>query len=129
MEKPQQNYYGNLCTEMYEILHEQAPQDELDFYLSYAEKEKKILEKTLSTLIQRPVSFESGLNWFQPNKAFESGFTFPSKSILSRILPQDAIFVPVCSYESNSASDKSAGVIVYSVEHAWEKGLEVINIV
>ena len=35
------------------------------------------LEKTLSTLIQRPVSFESGLNWFQPNKAFESGFTFP----------------------------------------------------
>lgn len=36
-----------------------------------------ICEKTLSTLIQRPVSFESGLNWFQPNKAFESGFTFP----------------------------------------------------
>lgn len=37
----------------------------------------KCFEKTLSTLIQRPVSFESGLNWFQPNKAFESGFTFP----------------------------------------------------
>ena len=36
-----------------------------------------VYEKTLSTLIQRPVSFESGLNWFQPNKAFESGFTFP----------------------------------------------------
>ena len=29
---------------MYEALHEQAPQDELDFYLSYAEKGKKILE-------------------------------------------------------------------------------------
>lgn len=29
---------------MYEILHEQAPQDELDFYLSYAEKGKRILE-------------------------------------------------------------------------------------
>lgn len=53
MEKPQQNYYGNLCTEMYEILHEQAPQDELDFYLSYAEKEKKILEIILAYLIQR----------------------------------------------------------------------------
>lgn len=39
-----QNYYGSLCTEMYEILHEQAPQGELDFYLSYAEKGKKILE-------------------------------------------------------------------------------------
>ena len=39
-----QNYYGSLCTEMYEILHEQAPQDELEFYLSYAEKGKKILE-------------------------------------------------------------------------------------
>lgn len=39
-----QNYYGSLCTEMYEILHDQAPQDELDFYLSYAEKGKKILE-------------------------------------------------------------------------------------
>lgn len=77
MSELKQNYYGSLCTEMYEILHEQAPQDELDFYLSYAEKGKKILEKTLSTLIQRPVSFESGLNWFQPNKAFESGFTFP----------------------------------------------------
>ena len=33
-----------LCTEMYEILHDKAPQDELDFYLSYAEKNKKILE-------------------------------------------------------------------------------------
>ena len=38
------NYYGNLCTEIYEILHDKAPQDELDFYLSYAEKNKKILE-------------------------------------------------------------------------------------
>ena len=38
------NYYGSLCTEMYEILHDKAPQDELDFYLSYAEKNKKILE-------------------------------------------------------------------------------------
>lgn len=44
-------------------------------YLEYAGRVRKI-EKTLSTLIQRPVSFESGLNWFQPNKAFESGFTF-----------------------------------------------------
>lgn len=44
MSKLKQNYYGSLCTEMYEILHEQAPQDELDFYLSYAEKGKKILE-------------------------------------------------------------------------------------
>ena len=38
------NYYGSLCAEMYEILHEKAPQDELAFYLSYAEKGKKILE-------------------------------------------------------------------------------------
>ena len=29
---------------MYEILHEKAPQDELNFYLSYAKKGKKILE-------------------------------------------------------------------------------------
>lgn len=29
---------------MYEILHNYAPKDELDFYLSYAEKNKKILE-------------------------------------------------------------------------------------
>lgn len=40
------------------------------------EKGMKVLEKTLSTLIQRPVSFESGLNWFQPCASFESGFTF-----------------------------------------------------
>ena len=44
MEQIRQNYYGNLCTEMYEILHREAPADELDFYLSYAEKGKKILE-------------------------------------------------------------------------------------
>lgn len=39
-----QNYYGSLCTEMYEILHESAPADELQFYLSYAKKGMKILE-------------------------------------------------------------------------------------
>ena len=39
-----QNYYGSLCTDMYDILQEQAQQNELDFYLSYAEKGKKILE-------------------------------------------------------------------------------------
>lgn len=44
MGKLKQNYYGNLCTEMYEILYERAPQEELDFYLSYAEMGKKILE-------------------------------------------------------------------------------------
>ncbi len=38
------NYYGSLCTEMYEILHAQAPQDELTFYLSYAEKGMSVLE-------------------------------------------------------------------------------------
>ena len=44
MVESKQNYYGNLCTEMYEILHEKAPRDELNFYLSYAKKEDKILE-------------------------------------------------------------------------------------
>lgn len=39
-----QNYYGRLCTEMYELLHEKAPVDELNFYLSYADKDMKILE-------------------------------------------------------------------------------------
>lgn len=38
------NYYGSLCTQMYEILHEKAPEDELEFYLSYAEPGMKILE-------------------------------------------------------------------------------------
>lgn len=44
MEGIKKNYYGSLCTEMYEILHEKAPQDELEFYLSYAETGKSILE-------------------------------------------------------------------------------------
>lgn len=39
-----QNYYGSLCTKMYEILHETAPADELAFYLSYAKKGDRILE-------------------------------------------------------------------------------------
>ncbi|EEG49683.1 hypothetical protein RUMHYD_01363 [Blautia hydrogenotrophica DSM 10507] len=38
------NYYGNLCTDMYDILHKNAPQKELSFYLSYAEKSMSILE-------------------------------------------------------------------------------------
>lgn len=38
------NYYNSLCTEMYEILHGEAPQDELEFYLSYARKGMSILE-------------------------------------------------------------------------------------
>ena len=38
------NYYGSLCTEMYEILHKDAPEDELDFYLSYTRKDMSILE-------------------------------------------------------------------------------------
>ena len=44
MSEVRKNYYGSFCTEMYEILHERAPEDELNFYLSYAEKGKKILE-------------------------------------------------------------------------------------
>lgn len=44
MEREQQNYYGSLCTEMYEILHPAAPAEELAFYLSYAEAGDKILE-------------------------------------------------------------------------------------
>lgn len=38
------NYYGSLCTKMYEILHPSAPQDELDFYISFANKSDLILE-------------------------------------------------------------------------------------
>lgn len=38
------NYYGSLCTEMYEILYKDAPEDELDFYLSYTRKDMSILE-------------------------------------------------------------------------------------
>lgn len=38
------NYYGSLCSELYDILHPEAPRDELEFYLSYAEKGHSILE-------------------------------------------------------------------------------------
>ena len=34
----EKNYYGNLCTEMYEILHAEAPQDELNFLMLKKEK-------------------------------------------------------------------------------------------
>lgn len=39
-----QNYYGSLCAEMYERLHEKAPEDELEFYLSYALPGMRVLE-------------------------------------------------------------------------------------
>lgn len=38
------NYYADLCTEMYEILHPTAPQDELAFYLSCAREGDRMLE-------------------------------------------------------------------------------------
>ena len=38
------NYYGSLCTEMYEQLHPTADEQELEFYLSYAKPGQKILE-------------------------------------------------------------------------------------
>lgn len=38
------NYYGKLCAETYEVLHAEAPEDELAFYLSYAHAGDKILE-------------------------------------------------------------------------------------
>ncbi len=44
MNGQKQNHYGSLCTEMYEILHAKAPWEELEFYLSYADKNEKILE-------------------------------------------------------------------------------------
>ena len=34
MSKHKKNYYGSLCTELYELLNQEAPEDELDFYLS-----------------------------------------------------------------------------------------------
>ena len=38
------NHYGSLCTEMYEALHPAAPEDELGFYLSYAQRGQRIFE-------------------------------------------------------------------------------------
>ena len=56
------NYYGSLCTEMYEILHKKAPKDELDFYLSYAEKGKKILGPLCGSGCFLVPMFEQGFN-------------------------------------------------------------------
>lgn len=44
MHTEKENTYGSLCTEMYERLHREAPEDELNFYLSYAQPGMKILE-------------------------------------------------------------------------------------
>ena len=38
MDKMKQNYYGSLCTELYELLHKEAPRDELDFYNSCGDR-------------------------------------------------------------------------------------------
>lgn len=38
------NYYGDLCTEVYEILHPSAPAEEWEFYRSYAKPGDRILE-------------------------------------------------------------------------------------
>lgn len=44
MKNSMKNYYGKLCAETYEVLHAEAPEDELAFYLSYAHAGDKILE-------------------------------------------------------------------------------------
>ena len=44
MKSLKKNYYGSLSTEMYEILHREAPKDELEFYLSYAREGMSVLE-------------------------------------------------------------------------------------
>lgn len=44
MEDINKNYYNTLCSQMYDILHNEAPEDELNFYLSYADKNQNILE-------------------------------------------------------------------------------------
>lgn len=36
MNREKTNDYGNLCTQMYELLHPAADEQELEFYLSYA---------------------------------------------------------------------------------------------
>ncbi|WP_010298057.1 class I SAM-dependent methyltransferase [Clostridium senegalense] len=56
------NYYGNLCTEMYEILHEKAPEDELAFYLSYATSKMKIFEPLCGSGRFLIPFYESGFN-------------------------------------------------------------------
>lgn len=43
MEDINKNYYNTLCSQMYDILHNEAPEDELNFYLSYADKNQNIL--------------------------------------------------------------------------------------
>lgn len=43
------NYYGSLCTTMYELLHPIAPEDELQFYLQYANNKMNILEPLCGT--------------------------------------------------------------------------------
>lgn len=43
------NYYGSLCTVMYELLHPIAPEDELQFYLQYANEKMNILEPLCGT--------------------------------------------------------------------------------
>lgn len=62
MDTIKKNYYGNLCTEMYEILHSEAPQDELDFYLSYAQKGLSILEPLCGSGRFLVPFLEKGLN-------------------------------------------------------------------
>ena len=56
------NYYGSLCTVMYELLHPVAPKDELQFYLQYANKKMTILEPLCGTGRFLVPFLERGLN-------------------------------------------------------------------
>lgn len=39
VDREKTNYYGSLCTELYEILHQEAPEDELNFICLMQNKE------------------------------------------------------------------------------------------
>lgn len=53
--KLEKNFYGSLCTQMYELLPPYPRQDDLNFYLSYAHKLKSQLQNNGTVKILEPL--------------------------------------------------------------------------
>lgn len=143
------NYYGSLCTKMYELLHPVADEKELDFYLSFADKNMQILEpmcgsgRFMNPFIEKGYSIEgfdlskemiiellkkkanakavhSGMQEYQSDKKFD--YIFIASSSFSLFLSDEEVRE---SLKKTRSLLKDKGFFVFGVEAKGEEHQEI----
>lgn len=111
---------------MYEILHEKAPQDELDFYVSYAEKGDKILEALCGSGRFLVPFMEYGFDIWGTDFSSEMLNKLKKKAPNAKVLQAD-----ILEYPFNDRFDyifiSSASVSLFTDMDLWRKVLRKIK--